>query len=295
MLAIFAALNNTPEVRENYTRAPLGYPGSKSKSIKHIIPLLPYRTGYCEPMGGSGSILLARHPSDIEIYNDRYGGIVAFYRCLQDNAKWLKLRERIELTVHSREEFIWCKETWDSQDVTDDVERAARWYYLHQNSFGQSERHFGRATRGKAQHGNAMRNNTKLFAPAHMRLRNVQIENQDWRKCLQDFDDKEMVFYVDPTYVKYARGAYVHNMSVQDHYELVERIFHLDGFVALSGYDDEETRAIYNQYKWDKVYTWRQHTSSVALAFSDTNNREGKEDEIRRHKVTECLWIKEAR
>lgn len=292
LLSLFRSLNNTPEVRENYVRAPLGYPGGKSKSVKQIIPFLPYRGGYCEVFGGSASILLARHSSDLEIYNDRYGGIVSFYRCLRDPFKCQKLIERLELTVHSREEFIWCKETWE--DVTDDVERAARWYYMHQNSFGQQERNFGRAGKGgKGQHGNALRNNLKFFAPVHDRIRNVQIENLDWRHCLSDFDHHSMVFYLDPTYVKYAKGAYVHNMTTEDHHEMIDRIQHLDGFVALSGYDDEETRAIYNKYPWSQILTWQQTTSSVALAFSDTNNRAGMEDSIKRHKVTESLWIRE--
>ncbi len=291
LLAIFTSLDKTAEVRENYTRVPLGYPGNKTKSITQIIPHLPYRSTYCEPCGGTGAILFARHESPLEVYNDRYGGIVSFYRCMRDDTLWLKLRERIELTVHSREEFIWCKQTWE--DVSDDVERAARWYYLNQNSFGQQGRNFGRAIKGKAQHGNALRNNLKLFAPAHFRLRNVQIENLDWRKCLTDYDNQDAVFYIDPTYVKFAKGAYTHNMTIDDHKEMIQRINHAKGFVAVSGYDDPETHEIYDKIEWDHFYKWRVHTSSVALAFSDTNNREGMDDDIKRHHVVEALWVKE--
>lgn len=293
MLAIFGSLDKTPEVRETYTRAPLGYPGSKAKSIEKILPHLPYRGGYCEPCGGTASVLLARHQSDIEIFNDRYAGIVAFYRCIHDPKLWIELKARIEMTVHSREEFIWCRDTWE--DTTDSVERAARWYYMHQNSFGKQGRHFGRAIKGKGQHGNAMQNNTRLFAPVHQRLRNVQIENLDWRLCLEDFDSPEMVFYIDPTYVKFARGMYTHNFSTADHKELIERIQNLQGFVALSGYADDETRAIYDRYPWDHFYSWQIRTSSVGMAFTETNNLLGKEEGHHRHLVTEALWIREAK
>jgi DNA adenine methylase len=295
MLAIFRSLDRSEQVRENYTRAPLGYPGSKSRSIGQILPNLPYRKTYCEPFGGSGSVLLARHSCDLEVYNDRYGGIVAFYRCLRDPQKWIKLRELVDLSVHSREEFIWCKESWNSQDVTDDVDRAYRWYYMHQNSFGQQERNFGRAGKGgKAQHGNALRNNAKMFAAAHYRLKNVLIENLDWRQILTDFDHPENVFYLDPPYVKFAKGIYRHNMTVADHREMCERIQQLESFVALSGYYDPETVELYGRYEWDRVLTWNISSSAVAMAFTETNNRAGHEDTIRRHKTVEGLWIREA-
>lgn len=296
MLAIFRSLDRSEQVRENYTRAPLGYPGSKSRSIKQILPYLPYRRSYCEPFGGSASVLLARHAVDLEVYNDRYGGIVAFYRCLRDPQKWLQLKEMIELSVHSREEFIWCKDTWDSEElVIDDVDRAYRWYYMHQNSFGHQERNFGRAGRGgKAQHGNAMRNNAKLFAPVHYRLKNVMVENQDWRKILDDFDHPDNVFYLDPTYCKFAKGLYRHNMTLDDHREMCERIQHLESFVALSSYYDPESIEIYGRYEWDRILTWNVSSSAVALAFTETNGRLGKEDTIRRHKTVEALWIRES-
>jgi DNA adenine methylase len=295
MLAIFRSLDRSEQVRENYTRAPLGYPGSKSRSIGQILPHLPYRKTYCEPFGGSGSVLLARHSCDIEVYNDRYGGIVAFYRCLRDSQKWTRLREMVDLSVHSREEFIWCKESWESEDVTDDVDRAYRWYYLHQNSFGQQERNFGRAGRGgKSQHGNALRNNAKMFAAAHYRLKNVLIENLDWRQVLDDFDHPENVFYLDPPYVKFAKGIYRHNMTVADHREMLERIQNLESFVALSGYYDPETVELYGRYEWDKILTWNVASSAVAMAFTETNNRAGHEDTIRRHKTVEALWIRES-
>lgn len=295
MLAIFRSLDQSEEVRENYTRAPLGYPGSKSRSISQILPHLPYRRSYCEPFGGSGSILLARHSVDLEVYNDRYGGIVAFYRCLRDPVRWKELRERIELTVHSREEFMYCKETWENQDVTDEVDRAFRWYYMHQNSFGHQERNFGRAGKGgKNQHGAALRNNAKMFAGIHYRLKNVLIENQDWRQILADFDHPENVFYLDPPYVKFDKGIYKHYMTKADHIEMCERIQHLDSFVALSGYYDPETVAIYDKYPWDRVLTWNSYSSAVALAFTETNGRKGHEDNIRRRKTVECLWIRES-
>jgi len=286
MLAMLMGLENSGAVREDYVRAPFGYPGAKDRSLKEILPHLPYRVGYCEPFGGTGAVLLARHESKLEVFNDRYAGVVAFYRCVRDPAKIHQLVDRLQLILHSREEFIWCRETWENCE--DDVERAARWYYMTAVSFGQQGRHFGRSVRTLSQIGPKLVRNLELFAGVHNRMKCVQVENLDWRHCLKDFDCEDMVWYMDPTYYEYSKGMYMHEMTKADHKEMLERIQYLRGFVALSGYDNE----LYNSYPWDEKYEWRVHNSALGLAFTDTNNLAGKERELTRGYSTEVLWIK---
>lgn len=289
LLSMFNELDDSEEVREQYARAPFGYPGGKSKSVKYILPHLPYRNAYIEPFGGSGVVLLNRKESRLEIFNDRYAGVVAFYRCLRDQEKMNRLIDRCEAVVHSREEFLWCKATW--QEVEDDVERAARWYYMISSSFGNIGRAFARATKSNSQTGSLLRNNIRLFLPVHQRLKNVQIENQDWREILRDFDNHDAVFYLDPPYVEYTGGCYKHTMTVRDHRELCERVFQLDGFVALSGYKND----IYKDYEWDNILDWEVNVSMTGLAFTKTNGFLGMENHIERGNATEMLWIKEAK
>lgn len=287
-LGLLLSMNSDENKREEYIRAPFGYPGGKSRSLDSILPNLPYRDGYCEPFGGSGAVLLSRHESKLEIFNDRYAGVVAFYRCLRDKNKKDELTDRLQLSLHSREEFIWCRDTW--KDCSDDVERAARWYYMTTMSFGQQGRNFGRQMKGRAQLGPKLKNNLQLFQGIHNRLLNVQIENLDWRQCLKDYDTPDMVFYLDPPYYRYARGMYECDMPQEDHKELLERIFQLQGFVALSGYENE----LYDQYPWNLRFQWRVNVSSLAQAFTESNNLAGKEDTIKRGFAIETLWIKEA-
>lgn len=294
LLALFNALDVTDEIRERYVRSPFGYPGGKSRSLEHILPNLPYRDGYGEAFGGSGSVLLARHASDLEIYNDRFGGVTCFYRVLRDPAKLYTLMERLNLTVYSREEFLWCKETWEGVD--DEIERAARWFYMHQASFTRQERNFGRATSGKGRSvTSTIRDNLQFFEPCHHRLKYVLIENLDWRQFLKDFDNPGMVFYLDPPYLKYSVGMYKHVMTQQDHIEMCERIFQLQGFVALSGYGDDQTRSIYGRYPWDDVKEWKTINTMTALATTETNQRSEINYEIERLDATELLFIKEAK
>jgi DNA adenine methylase len=293
LLGLFESMDDTPQIREDYVRVPIGYPGSKNRSLDKIMPHLPYRNTYCEPFGGSAAVLFARKPSNLEVYNDRFGGITTFYRCLRDPEKMKQLFELVDWTIHSREEFIHFKQTWEKEE--DDVLRAFKWYYMHQSSFGNQGRHFGRATSGQAQTGGRIRNNARFFEPVHRRLLNVQIENLDWRVIFRDYDNEETVWYLDPPYVRYSKGMYKHEFKKADHIELCERIQGLKGFVALSGYGDQETFDIYNKYDWDDQFSWQTQSSMEGLAFTDTNNLAEYHDTIKRGVASEILYIRESR
>lgn len=289
LFELFQSIDDTPVIRETYIRAPFGYPGSKWRSLDTLLPKLPVREAYCEPFGGTGCVLMSRKASKLEIFNDRYAGVVAFYRCIRDRAKCQDMISRLKMFLHAREEFIWCRETWKNCD--DDVERATRWYYMTLMSFGQQGRHFGRVTKGLGQMGEKLLNNIQLFHPVHERLKFVQIENLDWRECFKDFDHPGMVWYLDPTYFEYNKGQYEHEMSKKDHNELCERIQSLRGFVALSGYSNP----LYDKYSWDEKHEWEVRVSTLGLAFTDTNNLAGKERDMIRGTAKETLWVREAR
>lgn len=291
LLAMLNSMDSQDEVREQYVRAPFPYPGAKSRSLASILPHIPQRAGYGEPFGGSGAVLLSRNASPLEVFNDRYAGVTCFYRVIRDRVKMNALLDRLNLCLHSREEFIWCKSTW--KDCDDEVERAARWYYTIMSSFGAQGRNFGRCVRGKAQIGPKLKNNLKLFHGVHNRLLHTQIENQDWRICFKDYDHADFVWYVDPPYYQYNKGMYECEMAKEEHLELLERVHHLSGFVAVSGYENE----LYDnpRFKWDARYEWMVIVSSLGQGFTESNNLAGKEGLLKRGTAKEVIWIKEAR
>jgi DNA adenine methylase len=285
------AMVTEDEVRDQYVRAPMGWPGAKSRSIKELLAHLPYRNTFVDVFGGTGSVLLARNPSPLDVYNDKHSGLVAFYRCIRDRLKCAQMIERLEVSPPlSREEFIWSRDTW-KQNQLDDVERAARWYYSLVTSFNQKGWSFGRAVKGKGQ-GQKMFNNIKLFWPLHNRMRNAQIENQDWRMILKDYSKggKEVVFYLDPPY-EGTFGIYDHELAKEEHREICERIQHLNGaFVALSGYD--HPGHTYNSFNfWTSKITWEVPISMTGMAFTESNHLVEYEGSIKRGIATECLWI----
>ncbi len=240
LLAMMNSVDDTLDIRENYKRVPFSYAGSKTDSLPHILPRLPYMKSYIEVFGGSGVVLLNRRPSDLEVFNDRYGGVVAFFRCVRNRDLLDRLTERIALSPHAREEMIWCKATWENCE--DEVERASRWYVMQQSSFAGRGRYFGRVVKGKGLMWRKISENLELFEDIAQRFLAIQIENLDWRHCFTDYDSLETVFYCDPPY--WEHNIYEYFMKKSDHKEMLERIFKCKGFVALSGYKND----LYDSY-----------------------------------------------
>jgi len=280
------------KVREHdITRAPFGYPGGKSKTAKFILPHLPYREVYVEPFGGSGVILLSRDACDLEVYNDKYGGVVCFYRVLRDPKLYNQLLDRLTLVLHSREEFDWCKHTWE--EAQDPVERAARWYYMLRTSFGQIGRNFGRSLK-TSMIARKYVNGLQSFPEIHQRLRLVQVENQDWLQCMRDYDGPETVFYCDPPYMHTTDGIYVEKFDISEHKRLLDYIHNeCQGFVALSAYQSQ----LYQSYPWDRYEQFKSFVSMKGQSFQESNKGDHKlsdEEATNRDSADEFLWIKEA-
>jgi len=255
---------------QKYLKPLMKYPGSKYESLPHILGRLPYMDVFVDVFGGSAAVLLGRRPHKLEVYNDRFSGVVDFYRCVRDHLE--PLCERLELIMHSREEWERCKETWDQPDpntVEGLVERAARWYYIVAYGFGGIDRGWARNLKANAVISGQIQRKLPMFRTIHERLKKVQIENQDWFQCMLDYDSESTVFYLDPPYLDQDNQHYKH---VVDHKVMLEWIFKMKGFVALSGYPTP----LYDTYPWDECVSWPR-----------TNNLGFKED------VTEVLWIKE--
>ncbi len=274
---------------DTIVRAPFPYPGGKSRSVANILNHLPYRKIYVEPFGGSGAVLLARAACDLDVFNDRYAGVVAFYRCLRHKDKYQRLIEWLDLTIHSREDFKDAKDTWVVE--TDDVVRAGKWYYMVNYSFGSLGRNFGRSTSGRGLIAGKIRNKLKLFPFVHDRLKRVQIENQDWSDCLRDYDSRETVFYIDPPYVDAYAGTFQHEMTRSEHHQLLDVIFQLKGFVAVSGYSNP----LYSKQPWDNVHSWDSFCSIDSCAYTEGNNKQRLEGIKKRVSAEEVLWIKESK
>lgn len=288
---LFEQMDRTSETKgkDTYIRAPFGYPGGKSRSLGQLLHHLPVRRSYIEPFGGSGVVLLNRPVSKLEVYNDRYGGVVAFYRCLQREDLLDSLVDRLDLTIGAKEEWIWCADSWKDQAL-DDVERAARWFYMHTYSFSNKGRCWGRQTKSQSMAGK-VRDKLSSFAELHRRFKKVQVENQDWRECIRDYGSQDAVFYHDPPYlyeVSYSK-IYDNGMREEDHRQLLEAIFETPGFHAISGY----ASPLYEEMDWDGRHEWEVYVSVGGRAYVEGNNKAHLKDKEDAKRATEVLWIKD--
>lgn len=280
------AQSEQSEKRETIIKAPFSYPGGKSRSVKYIMEHLPVRKVWVEVFGGSAVITLNRPKSKLEVFNDRHSGVTDFYRCMRDRDLFDRLCAWLDNTLHSREEFLANRDTW--QDQKDPVERAGRWFAMVNYSFGSLGRNWGRSTGGDGSLAGKIRNGLRSLPEIHDRFKQIQVENADWSNILRDYDSLETVFYLDPPYVDAYRGTYEYEMSIGEHTKLIETIFTLKGFVAVSGYPN----ALYDSNPWDKVFHWDVRSTAKALAFTDENNK--SHGDTNRGDATEKLWIKES-
>lgn len=238
------------DTRECYEHGPFNrYSGTKWHSLPFILPRLPYRKRFVEVFGGSGVVTLNRRGSgQLDIFNDRHAGVVAFFKVLRDDDLRDKLIDKIRLTLYSREDFITFKHKFYTLKDNDLFERAYQWYCMVQMSFGGLARTFQKPV-SRSTNKNFWGQLPKLYMIS-LRFRQVYVENLDWRTCLTDYDSPDTVFYLDPPY--WDSNVYKLKMSRSEHYEMCERIHNLEGFVALSGFDNP----VYKQFPWTKIYSF---------------------------------------
>lgn len=226
-------------------KSPIAWYGGKHYLAPRLCQLLPQHTTYVEVFGGGGSLLFAKPPSAIEVYNDIDEGLVNFWRVVRDPDKYPRLQTLLELTPYSRAEYYECAETWQSCD--DDVERARRWFATARMGFsGQS---IGRNAGWKYTVAAASTLATSSYLSAiehlpaiHRRLRMVQLDCRDWRVVLTAYDRPDTLFYLDPPYILDTRVGgkrYSHELTDNDHHQLTNVLLNIKGMAILSGYASE--------------------------------------------------------
>lgn len=253
------------------TRPVLRWHGGKWKLAPQIIAHFPPHRIYVEPYGGAASVLLRKERSKAEIYNDLDQGVVTLFRVLQDPATSARLTQLLRLTPFARDEF-----RLSNQPSEDAVERSRRMIIRAFMGFG-SNAHNERGMQFRANvrwpsGGFRPNSNQSGTTPARDwahypealaaiidRFQEVVIENADARKVMTQQDSADTLHYCDPPYLPETRAyvkkkaggqlAYAHELTRDDHAELIEFLRGLAGMVVLSGY----ASALYD----DALPEWR--------------------------------------
>jgi len=273
-------------------RSPIRWLGGKGRIVAKLLPLIPPHRIYVEPFGGGANLLLAKEPSLVEVYNDLDSGLVNFFRVLRDEEKFARFYKQVRLTPYSREEFYYCKETWENEE--DEVMRAVKWFVLARQNFGGV---FGNSwgfavtasNRGMSDVTSKWLSTIDMLPDICERLLRVEIEHQDFRNIFATYDTEETFFYVDPPYVPQTRraGQYKHEMTAEDHQDLVDILLHIKGKAMLSGYDNDIYKRL-EEHGWVKL-TFERTCSTVGR----TRNTNLLGDGALKNKQprTECVWL----
>lgn len=259
------------------------YRGGKFRLAPWIMQFFPPHTTYVEPFGGAAGVLLQKQRSYAEVYNDLDGDIVNFFRVIRDNSSRKKLLELVLLTPYAREEF---DVAWE--EIKDPIERARRTIIRAQMGFGSAGATKGttgfridtKRAYGTAQH--LWAEYPETISAIGWRFASVLIENRPAIEVMRQHDAKDTLHFVDPPYMlgtrvlqASGRRDYRHEMTDEDHCELLSVLLELEGFVVVSGYESD----LYH----DMLAGWESfETKSRISAARGTGIR------------TEVVWINQA-
>jgi DNA adenine methylase len=303
-----STIEPTPDPSSNGTSSPDPEPlpasadrpikrhGGKHYTAKRIVELMPPRVknpnapaaddpGWChyvEPFFGAGAVLFAMDPRGIsEVVNDLDGEVTNFWDMLKSAELFATLARLAAMTPVSEIEY---NRAWEIDATLPAVERARRFLVRNRQSRQALEKDFltpvrGRARRGMQEQCSAWLSAVEGLPAVHARLQRVLILNRPAVEAIRSQDGPRTLFYCDPPYLAETRtvaDAYRHEMTGEQHRELLDALAGIKGRFLLSGYhcqlyDDAAAR-----------HGWHCHEIEI-------DNKAGAGASKRM--MTECVWM----
>ncbi|GIV51542.1 MAG: DNA methyltransferase [Candidatus Kapaibacterium sp.] len=277
--------------RQRYLQA-FHWFGGKGPFVHRIVALMPPHHIYVEPFGGAASVLINKPPSPVEVYNDIDEGLVGFFRVLSDPDLFQQFYRRVAVLPYSRRLYDDARRTW--RDEPDPVKRAVLWFIVARQSFSGSFSHswsfsVAHSSNGMAGSVSGWLSCLSALPEIHARMQRVQIEQLDWRDIIDAYDTSDTLFYCDPPYPHSTRSEvrYAHELTDDDHRELIDRLVRIQGMALLSSYPNE-IYAVLRDHGWQCI-EWQ--TACYALARTRATGVRGDGAALRRAPRTEVLWI----
>ena len=221
--------------------------GGKRRLAKHVLPLFPDHTCYCEPFCGAGALFFLKQQSKSEVINDVNSDIVNLYRVVQHHLE--EFVRHFKWALISREIYKWAQYT--PPEILTDIQKAARFFYLQKLAFGGkvSGRTFGTATTSPPRL-NLTRIEEDLSA-AHLRLSRTTVEHLDWQTCVKKYDRQHTLFYLDPPY--WQTEGYGVPFEFCQYIAMADLMRSMKGKAILSINDHPDIRRVFDGFDCDIV------------------------------------------
>ncbi len=275
--------------------SPLPWVGGKGASAGRIVSAFPspstYDT-YGEAFGGAAHVLIRKPPfKHIEVYNDLNDDLVRFWMAARDQPE--ALQQRIDTLPYSRSLYSAYRQSLRRHEPMDDLERAARWFYLLRSTFGgvpDFSKGWGYTIQQGSNKAHSIRTATALLALVAERFRFIQIEHQDFATIIQTYQTPRTLLYVDPPY-KGCESYYDASdgkalFTEQDHHRLATLLKATPALVALSYYEHPLVEELYPAASWRRM-TW---TQAKAVERTRESRHYGHEMLLMNYSETLSLW-----
>jgi DNA adenine methylase len=228
-------------------RTPIIYSGGKTLIADWILEQLPPHRNYVEVFGGGGAVILAKGLSEVNVYND-IGNVSRFFSVLQNYGE--ELYQKLYFTTYNRELFYWANKNWpilkeraiQTKAKEDILEWATAWYIQILQSYTHSENDDSWIVQKANNGATPIRRHIDSLPYVCERLREVTIEHLSFERLIPLYDHKDTLFYCDPPYMHDSREAnslnlYEHEMSMDQHEELLDILNKIKGQCVVSGYE----------------------------------------------------------
>lgn len=242
--AVIGRPEELPGPAAGVSNAAIKYPGAKWGVAPWVISHFPEHRSYLEPFFGSGAVLFTKSRSAIETVNDIDGDVVNLFDWIRKDPA--RLAHAIRFTPYARDEY---DRAWAAQYTeTDNFRRAVNFYI--RMMMGHGFRTTGEKVgwkndvqgREAAYAAKCWAKTPEVIIQAAERLRGVQIENRPAVELIRRFNYQNVLIYADPPYMlgtRQNRKQYRHEMTDDDHMELLEAIKAHRGPAIISGYDSD--------------------------------------------------------
>ena len=217
-----------------------GYYGGKNRICDILNIPMPQSKIFIEPFIGSGSTILNRDRSEIEIVNDFDPAVSNLYKVLSDKNKGKELLEKMFQLPYDEKLFKTALEYQrENFKGINDIDKALLTFVLVSQSFNNTRKQFSRGTYDTESYQRKIRNNLPKI---YERLQGVKVFNKDALEIIKEAaDNPDVQIYLDPPYLHSLRGegadkVYFKEMEYIDHIRMLELIQDAKCRILLSGY-----------------------------------------------------------